>query len=57
MKQKRYGLIAMLAIARKFIVMDKATTPETMAALAFIIISLGAVYWLLKNAKPQTEKT
>jgi uncharacterized membrane protein (DUF373 family) len=28
-------LIAMLAIARKFIIMDKTTSPETMAALAF----------------------
>ena len=44
-------LIAMLAIARKFIVMDKTVTPETMAALAFILISLGIVYWLLKYAK------
>jgi len=42
-------LIAMLAIARKFIVMDKATTPETMAALALILLALGGVYWILKN--------
>jgi uncharacterized membrane protein (DUF373 family) len=48
-------LISMLAIARKFIVMDKATTPETMAALAFILISLGVVYWFLKNTKPASR--
>lgn len=50
-------LITMLAIARKFIVMDKATTPETMAALAFILISLGVAYWLLKNQKEVKHKT
>lgn len=46
-------LIAMLAIARKFIVMDKTTSPETMAALGFILISLGVTYWLLKYTKPR----
>jgi len=44
-------LIAMLAIARKFIVMDKSTPPETMAALAFILLALGGVYWILKNKR------
>ena len=43
-------LISMLAIARKFIVMDKAMPAETMAALALILVSLGVVYWLLKYA-------
>jgi len=43
-------LIAMLAIARKFIVIDtKATSAESLAALALIALSLGAVYWLLKT--------
>lgn len=41
-------LIAMLAIARKFIVMDKTTSPEVMAALGFILIAIGVTYWLLK---------
>jgi uncharacterized membrane protein (DUF373 family) len=49
-------LISMLAIARKFIVMDKATSPETMAALAFILISLGVVYWLLKHSRLVEQK-
>jgi len=44
-------LIAMLAVARKFIVLDKTATPETMAALALILLSLGAVYWILKKPK------
>ena len=46
-------LIAMLAIARKFIVMDKSMSPETMAALALILIALGAAYWLLKSTHKQ----
>ncbi|MBF0472062.1 MAG: phosphate-starvation-inducible PsiE family protein [Gammaproteobacteria bacterium] len=42
-------LIAMLALARKFIVMDsQETSPEVMAALAFVFLALGIVYWLLK---------
>lgn len=48
-------LIAMLAIARKFIVMDKTTTPEVMAALAFILLSLGGTYWLLKTIKANEQ--
>lgn len=49
-------LISILAIARKFIVMDKTTSPETMAALAFILISLGIVYWLLKHSRLADQK-
>lgn len=49
-------LIAMLAIARKFIVMDKTITPEAMAALALILISLGVTYWLLKSAETKKLK-
>ncbi|MCW8928779.1 MAG: phosphate-starvation-inducible PsiE family protein [Gammaproteobacteria bacterium] len=42
-------LIAILAISRKFIVMDtKATSPEAMTSLALILLSLGAVYWFIK---------
>jgi len=39
----------MLAIALKFIIMDKATSPETMAALALILISIAAAYWIMKK--------
>lgn len=42
-------LIAMLAISRKFIVMDKEVGYEMFAALALVLMSLGAVYWMLKS--------
>lgn len=43
-------LIALLAVARKFIVMDlEATTVETMLGLAAIALALGIVYWLLRE--------
>jgi len=41
-------LIAILAVTRKFIVMDKAASPESMAALAFVLVALAGVYWVLK---------
>jgi uncharacterized membrane protein (DUF373 family) len=44
-------LIAQLALARKFIILDFATTSAAkLAALGFAILVLGAVYWLLKGA-------
>lgn len=43
-------LIALLAVARKFIVMDlESTTVETMFGLAAIALVLGIVYWLLRE--------
>lgn len=43
-------LIAMLALARKFIVVDlTAETPLTIIALAFTILCLGCVYWLVRQ--------
>jgi uncharacterized membrane protein (DUF373 family) len=43
-------LIALLAIARKFIILDvKETSAETMLALAAITLVLGATYWLIRE--------
>lgn len=43
-------LIALLAVSRKFIVMDiEATTAGTMLGLAAITLALGMVYWLLRE--------
>lgn len=43
-------LIALLAVARKFIVLDlKETSPEVMFGLAAIALALGVVYWLLRD--------
>lgn len=41
-------LIALLAVARKFIIMDiEVMTAETMFGLAAVALALGVVYWLL----------
>jgi uncharacterized membrane protein (DUF373 family) len=43
-------LIAMLALARKFIIVDlSAATPTTIAALGFAVLCLGSVYWLIRQ--------
>ncbi len=47
---KTVVLIALLALARKFIIIDvKTTSPGTLAALAFAMIALGVVYWLMRE--------
>ncbi|MFN3575946.1 MAG: phosphate-starvation-inducible PsiE family protein [Tabrizicola sp.] len=43
-------LIALLAIVRKFIILDLAETdPAKIAALAGATLALGAVYWLVRD--------
>jgi uncharacterized membrane protein (DUF373 family) len=42
-------LIALLALARKFIILDvRATTPGDLLGLAAITLALGATYWLVR---------
>jgi uncharacterized membrane protein (DUF373 family) len=42
-------LIALLAISRKFVILDTAkSSAATIAALAAVTLVLGAVYWLLR---------
>ncbi len=43
-------LIALLALSRKFIILDtKITSAATIAALAGAILVLGIVYWLMRE--------
>jgi len=43
-------LIALLALARKFIILDAAATgPLTILGLAAAVLALGAVYWLVRE--------
>lgn len=43
-------LIALLALSRKFVILDSATTPAlTIAALGFATLVLGVVCWLLRE--------
>lgn len=46
-------LIALLAMSRKFVILDVTTTsPATIAALGAVTLVLGAVYWLLRDREP-----
>ena len=47
---KTVVLISLMALARKFVILDvEATGPATIAALAGATLVLGAVYWLLRE--------
>ena len=51
-------LIAMLALARKFIIIDTATIgADKLAALAAVILALGAVYWLVRESDQRQQLT
>jgi uncharacterized membrane protein (DUF373 family) len=46
-------LIALLALVRRFIILDLyQTTPSVIAALAGAALALGIVFWLVGNHKP-----
>ncbi len=50
-------LIALLALGRKFIILDTSiTSATTIAALSGAILALGIVYWLLRSADREDEK-
>ena len=43
-------LISLLALARKFIILDlKETTPNELLGLAAVTLALGITYWLLRE--------
>jgi len=43
-------LIALLALSRKFIILDiHTTTPDALVGLAAITLALGATYWLMRD--------
>lgn len=50
-------LIALLALARKFIIMDLTEiTPEQMFGLAAITLALGVTYWLMRERDDRLAK-
>jgi uncharacterized membrane protein (DUF373 family) len=50
-------LIALLALVRKFIIIDvNAARPSMIAAIAAATLSLGLVYWLVRNPDRGGEK-
>ncbi|PSD64938.1 phosphate-starvation-inducible PsiE family protein [Acinetobacter nosocomialis] len=42
-------LIGLIALARKFVILDPETSPAKIAALASAMLALGATYWLLRE--------
>ena len=49
-------LIALLALVRRFIILDLyQTTPSVIAALAGATLALGVVFWLVGNNEPTQE--
>jgi uncharacterized membrane protein (DUF373 family) len=50
-------LIALLALVRRFIILDLyQTTPSVVAALAGAALALGIVFWLVANCAPPLEE-
>jgi uncharacterized membrane protein (DUF373 family) len=55
---KTVVLISLLAMSRKFIILDSKTTgAETIAALALATLVLGVVYWLLRDREDRLPAT
>lgn len=46
---KTVVLIALIALSRKFIILDQEATPAKIAALSGAALALGVVYWLLRE--------
>lgn len=48
-------LIALIALARKFVILDPDVGPAKIAALAGATLALGATYWLLRERDDRSE--
>lgn len=46
---KNVILIALIALVRKFVILDPEASPGKIAALAGASLTLGATYWLLRE--------
>jgi uncharacterized membrane protein (DUF373 family) len=42
-------LIALLAVSRKFIILDAEMSPAHIIALASVVVALGVAYWLIRD--------
>lgn len=42
-------LIALIALSRKFVILDLEAAPAKVAALSGAVLALGAVYWLMRE--------
>ena len=50
-------LIGLIALARKFVVLDPDTSPAKIAALAGATLALGTTYWLLRDRDDRVAET
>ena len=50
-------LIGLIALARKFVVLDPDTSPAKIAALAGATLALGITYWLLRDRDNRAAET
>lgn len=48
-------LIAIIALARKFVLLEADTEPAKIAALSGALLALGMVYWLLRERDDRLE--
>jgi uncharacterized membrane protein (DUF373 family) len=53
---KTVVLIALLAISRKFIILDSDTPPPHVLALAAVVVALGATYWLIGDSDARRHR-
>lgn len=54
---KTVVLVSILAVARQFIVLElEVVSPIVLTALAFSLLSLGIVYWLMARIQTSGEK-
>ena len=50
-------LIGLIALARKFVILDPEASPGKIDALAGATLALGATYWLLRERDDRAAKT
>lgn len=54
---KTVVLIAVIALSRKFVILDSDASPAKIAALAVATLALGATYWLLRKRGDRAAET
>ncbi len=54
---KTVVLIALIALSRKFVILDSDASPAKIAALASATLALGATYWLLRKRGDRAAET
>lgn len=52
---KTVMIIALIALSRKFVILDPESDPYSIAALALATLALGGVYWLLRERDDRLE--